>query len=154
MAVERGVDLFDRRGAGLVFPIIDAVVLDPVVGREHAGEIGVTEITQRIAVRHAIPEDHDRVGTRWIDTTETGGGERRGIAEIAAAERAPVGIAADRAIGADVAARFAIALDEHEAAAIELLAEGAAEFVIGQITAARNTVAALDRKSTRLNSSH
>src|SRR3546814_3699711 len=76
MAVERGVDLFDRRGAGLVFPIIDAVVLDPVDGREHAGEIGVTEITQRIAVRHAIPEDHDRVGTRWIDTTETGGGER------------------------------------------------------------------------------
>src|SRR3546814_4249249 len=127
------------------------------------------------------------LGTRWSDTTETGGGERRGIAEIAAAERAPVGIAADRAIGDDVAARFAIARDEHEAAAIELLAEGAAEFVIGQITAARNTVAALeqqpvivaphdhvdharnrvravdrrgavlehlDRKSTRLNSSH
>src|SRR3546814_15994367 len=81
---------------------------------------------------------HDRVGTRWIDTTETGGGERRGIAEIAAAERAPVGIAADRAIGDDVAARFAIARDDHEAAAIELLAEGAAEFVIWQITADRN----------------
>src|SRR3546814_13633524 len=138
MAVERGVDLFDRRGAGLVFPIIDAVVLDPVVGREHAGEIGVTEITQRIAVRHAIPEDHDRVGTRWIDTTETGGGERRGIAEIAAAERAPVGIAADRALGDGVAARFALACDEPEAAAIALLADGAAAFVIGQHAAATN----------------
>src|SRR3546814_9286862 len=43
-------------------------------------------------------------------------------------------------------ARFAIARDEHEAAAIELLAEGAAEFVIGQITAARNTVAALEQQ--------
>src|SRR3546814_18363812 len=105
-----------------------AVVLDPVVGREHAGEIGVTEITQRIAVRHAIPEDHDRVGTRWIDTTETGGGERRGIAAIAAAERAPVGIAADRALGDDVAARFSLARDEPETAPTNISAQGSAQF--------------------------